>query len=77
MNPNHPTRKPRKRNFSKSIFFHSAPDEVCGRAFALPRDISLSGDYLDWGPEFEAKVRLPEPPTLTATLRGVLSGGAS
>jgi hypothetical protein len=68
---------PRKRNPLKAIFYHGAPEEVCGRAFALPIDISLSGDYLDWGPEFTAKVQLPEPPpTLSVALRGALSGGA-
>ena len=69
--------KPRKRTPSKSIYFHGAPDAVCGRVFAVPTDVSLSGDFLDWGSEYTAKVRLPEKPKpLTAVLRGALSGGA-
>jgi hypothetical protein len=56
--PSH--RTPRKRTPSKALFFHGAPDAVCGRAFALPVDVSLSGDFLDWGPEYTAKIRLPE-----------------
>jgi len=55
-------RAPRKRTPSKALFFHGAPDAVRGRAFALPVDVSLSGEFLDWGPEYTAKIQLPETP---------------
>jgi len=66
----------RSKKPQKSKYFHGAPDAVCGRAFFLLDDVSLSGDCLDWGEEYTAKVRLPEKPKLTSALRGVLSGGA-
>lgn len=73
-----PTCKPRKRKIPKHYFCHGAPDEVVGRAFALPDDLSMSGDFLDWGSEYDAKIRLPEPPPpLRSELRGVLVQAAS
>jgi hypothetical protein len=73
-------RRPRKRNPSKSICFHGAPAAVCGRVFAVPVDVSLSGDFVDWGSAYTAKVRLPVEPkpsrSLAAELCGALSDGA-
>jgi hypothetical protein len=72
--------KPTRRKSLKSKIFHLAPDDVCGRAFALPVDVSLSGECVDWGPQYTAKVRLPEQPKppkpLAYELSGALSGGA-
>lgn len=73
-----PTSKPRTRKIPKYLFCHGAPDEVVGRAFALPDDLSLSGDFLDWGPEYDAKIRLPKPaPPLRIELRGALTQAAT
>jgi hypothetical protein len=73
---NSPRCKPQKSKLPNYLFFHGAPDEVCGRAFAVPDDVSLSGDFMDWGPEFDAKIPLLEPPPpLRVELRGALTGG--
>jgi hypothetical protein len=53
-----PTRStPRKRKSLKSLFYPSMPAELSGLCFAFPDDVSVSGTFVDWGPEFDAKVQ--------------------
>jgi hypothetical protein len=63
MRSNSPRRNPRQRTNPtkpKYLYFHAAPDAVCDRLIVIPTTMSISADFIDWGPEYEAKIPVAE-----------------
>jgi hypothetical protein len=71
-------RNPRQRTNppkAKYLYFHAAPDAVCDRLIVIPTTMSISADFIDWGPEYEAKIPVAEIEEIKSALVGVLRSG--